>query len=434
MCKRCPARRRSARRGLRHSERSAATRRPVATGSARRDRRTRRRSPARSRAARGPAARSGRSLALRGLRPLRPLRPWGTGGGVPRSLLFLARRPPPEADKEDERHAELDYFVEPRAGHAVRRYRRNDHRDTTRLYAPLPSVPTPIVTFQVPASSPAIANLYRPGPSVAASSVASIGACDAGPEKVARTSFPTTGLPSAPTTTANIVSGAPDCGVAGSVNTIVVYGPIVMTCDVVVPPPLGTPTGNVKTVLTSSLPVSRTIVWIFQVPYIAVGLPFATYSPGARSVATSSCSPMSCSIIVKRKATFSAPVTGARAWWTRSTYVLRPAPLLATSISSRRPETCCVWSYAAADGCAGGAKAVRNEAATMMTMKIAVSATVSLMSAARARIPARRRGPQRSRLKAPIARATSTRTTFIASAIPYGVSYRSLISTRRSNA
>ena len=38
-------------------------------------------------------------------------------------------------------------------------YGREDHRDTTRLYAPLPSVPTAIVTFQVPASKPPIANL-----------------------------------------------------------------------------------------------------------------------------------------------------------------------------------------------------------------------------------------------------------------------------------
>ena len=102
--------------------------------------------------------------------------------------------------------------------------------------------------------------------------------------------------------------------------------------------------------------------------------------------------------------------------------MLRPAPALVTSIWSRKPETCCVWSYAAAEGWAGGANAVRNEAATMITMKIAVSATVSRTSAVRARIPARRRGPQRSRLKAPIARATSTRTIFTASAIPYGVS------------
>ena len=38
--------------------------------------------------------------------------------------------------------------------------------------------------------------------------------------------------------------------------------------------------------------------------------------------------------------------------------MLRPAPALATSISSRKPETRCVWSYAAAEGWAGGANAV----------------------------------------------------------------------------
>ena len=110
--------------------------------------------------------------------------------------------------------------------------------------------------------------------------------------------------------TANIVIGAPDWGVAGSVKTIAVYGPIVTTCDVV-EPPVGAPTGSVKTVVTSSRPVRRTIAWMCQVPYIPVGLPSATYSPAARSVAASSCSPMSCSTIVNRNATFSAPATGA---------------------------------------------------------------------------------------------------------------------------
>ena len=61
------------------------------------------------------------------------------------------------------------------------------------------------------------------------------------------------------------------------------------------------------------------MTWTFHVPNIAVGLPSAVYSPGARSVATSSCSPMSCSIIVNRKATFSALCTGARPLWTRRT-------------------------------------------------------------------------------------------------------------------
>ena len=46
------------------------------------------------------------------------------------------------------------------------------------------------------------------------------------------------------------------------------------------------------------------------------------------------------------------------------------------------------------------ANAVRNAARKMTTMKIAVLARVSRTSAARARIPARSRGPQRSRLNA----------------------------------
>src|SRR5205823_9382531 len=110
--------------------------------------------------------------------------------------------------------------VEPGAGRAVRRYRRVDHRDTTRLYAPVPAFPIASVTFQLPGSSPAMSNLYRPGPNVAGSSTASSGACDEGPANVACSFLPTTGLPSAPTTTANRVSGAPDCGAAGSVTTM----------------------------------------------------------------------------------------------------------------------------------------------------------------------------------------------------------------------
>ena len=140
-----------------------------------------------------------------------------------------------------------------------------------------------------------------------------IGVCCAGPAKFAVTVLPTTGLPIWSTITTKSVTGAPACGSAGSVKAMSVYGPAVMTREVDPPPPAGAATGKVKTVLTSSRPTSRTIVWIFQVPNIAVVLPSATYSPGARSVATSSCSPMSCSTIVNRNATFSAWVTGASA-------------------------------------------------------------------------------------------------------------------------
>src|SRR5207247_5915114 len=121
---------------------------------------------------------------------------------------------------------------------------------------PVPQGPAAIVTLHVPASSPAMSNLERPGPNVAASSVASIGVCDPGPENVACSFFPTTGLPSAPTTTANRVIGAPAWGTVGSVKTMTVYGPIVRGGAAIEPPPIGAPTGTVKTVLTSSLPTS----------------------------------------------------------------------------------------------------------------------------------------------------------------------------------
>src|SRR5437879_7226814 len=100
-----------------------------------------------------------------GLCPTAPgARASGMGGGAPQFALFLPRRPPPKPDEEDERHPELEYFVEPCAGDTVRRDRREDHRDTTRLYAAVPSFPTAIAAFQVPGLSPAIASVCRPGP------------------------------------------------------------------------------------------------------------------------------------------------------------------------------------------------------------------------------------------------------------------------------
>src|SRR5205823_802858 len=108
----------------------------------------------------------------------------------------------------------------PGAGCAMRRYRREDHRDTSRLYVPEASFPTAIVIFHAPASRPAIATLYRPGPSVAASSTASIAGWAEGPANVARRLLPVTGLPSWPIITTNSESGAPACGEAGSVNTM----------------------------------------------------------------------------------------------------------------------------------------------------------------------------------------------------------------------
>ena len=77
--------------------------------------------------------------------------------------------------------------------------------------------------------------------------------------------------------------------------------------------------GTAKIVLTSSCPARRTIAWTFQVPYIAVTLPSATYSPGARWVVTSSVSPMSCSTILNRRTTFSGSVSGRSPSWMRST-------------------------------------------------------------------------------------------------------------------
>src|SRR5207247_9766066 len=112
---------------------------------------------------------------------------------------------------------------------------------------PVPQGPAAIVTLHVPASSPAMSNLERPGPNVAASSVASIGVCDPGPENVACSFFPTTGLPSAPTTTANRVIGAPAWGTVGSVKTLTVDAPLVGGAAALEPRRLGARSGTAAT-------------------------------------------------------------------------------------------------------------------------------------------------------------------------------------------
>src|SRR2546425_4864598 len=98
------------------------------------------------------------SPALRRLRAAPPLGRRGSrgpGGGTPRSTV----RPEIEADEEDERDPDLDDLVEPGPGDTVRGDRKKDQRLTSRPYTPLASLPTAMVTFQLPASSASIATL-----------------------------------------------------------------------------------------------------------------------------------------------------------------------------------------------------------------------------------------------------------------------------------
>src|SRR5204862_5379827 len=95
-----------------------------------------------ARSARAPAARRGRS----------PLRGLGLSRRLRLLLLFLSRRPPPQAGEQRERQPELEDLVEPRARRAVCRKGEEDHRDTSKLYAPEASVPMPMVPVHFPAS------------------------------------------------------------------------------------------------------------------------------------------------------------------------------------------------------------------------------------------------------------------------------------------
>ena len=105
---------------------------------------------------------------------------------------------------------------------------------------------------------------------------------------------------------------------------------------------------------------------------------------------------------MKRNATFSAPAIGASPWW----FVYGSRPSTEAALGARAAQT--------------GADCLVIDAESGYEGRYAQAQ--AYLRALRARIPARRRGPQRSRFNAPIARATSTSAIFTASAIPYGVS------------